>query len=446
MAYGKPRTDPYLERLSAIQAEVAGIDMRLSALEAGYALDAGKVDAFVRSQVADRPARYEDFLTVEEIRAIAMRHKEALNRDVELDALDYGLAAACGVFGGLLDVFLVGVPSKDAATSVAGKASDDLFDSLVMGFARSLKDENGEPIWKPRPGKENSLASAIGALERHFKVGYDQATSSAIDGVIEHVSMSNHHSKSLSHYPDLFGLVASICNQFTDTSTFFDSGRGKIVIVAGTGNGIELVGDSLTAKVFAGTMNWLGHCMSDVAGSSGSKGRGAGLPLPLAEFFQLCNFGRFPNERGHWQSFATAMTEVYEQGYDLRHGVATSFPVMVNDLLVRAIYTLKRHFRDGVTWVRSLPRRESPELQRMVTVSVGSLCLVDLGHAAATSWGSWIKFFSSLNIAAWARFGLQGANELEMMANRETRNLLLTSEEMSDEWIRLLECSERLLK
>lgn len=443
MAYGKPRVDPYLVRLRAIQAEIAGIDMRLSALEAGYALDAERVDAFVHSQIADRPPRYEDFLSVEEIRAIAVRHREALNRGVDLDAIDYGLSAACGVFSGLLDVFLVGAPSTTSASGAAGQASDKLFETVVVRFAQSVKAPDGTS-WSPK-GKKNVLASAIGHLEK-FKVGYDQATTKAMGGSAEHISMKNHHAKSLAHYPDLFGLIASICNQFTDTSSFFDSKRGEIVVVPGTGNGIDLKGSTLTAKVFSGSVNWFMHCISDMAGSSGSQGRGTGLPIPFTEFFQLCNFGRFPNEKGQWQSFATVMTEVYEQGYDLRHGVAASFPVAVNDLLIRAVFTIKRHFVDGVSWRNSLPKRESPEIQRMVTVGVGSMCLVDLGHAAATSWGNWVKFFSGLNLAAWARFGLQGANELEMMANRETRNLLLTSEEISDEWSRLLERSEALLR
>jgi hypothetical protein len=130
----------------------------------------------------------------------------------------------------------------------------------------------------------------------------------------------------------------------------------------------------------------------------------------------------------------------------MRHGVAATFPVIINDLLIRALYTLKRHYADDVSWRESLPKADSPELQRMVTVGVGSMCLVDFGHAAATSWGSWVKFFSDLNLAAWARFGLQGANELEMLANRETANLLLTSEEISVEWDKLLERSAGLLK
>lgn len=154
----------------------------------------------------------------------------------------------------------------------------------------------------------------------------------------------------------------------------------------------------------------------------------------------------FRNESGDLQSLGTVMTQVYEQGYDLCHGVAATFPVIINDLLIRALYTQKRHYTDDVSWRESLPKSDSPELQRMVTVGVGSMCLVDFGHAAATSWGSWVKFFSDLKLAAWARFGLQGANELEMLANRDTRYLLLTSEEVSEEWDRLFERSKELLK
>lgn len=440
-----PGIDPYLERLLAIQAETRGVDMRLSALESGYALESKSVDAFVKSQIAAHPARYEDFLTTDELQVIVRRHLEALNRDVDCDALDYALAATCGVVSGFLDVFFVGSPSNDVATGAAGDASDKLFDAAIVKFARTLKDDNGGPFWHPRAGNESNPASAKGALERYFRVGYDQATSASIDGLVERVSMSNHHAKSLAHYPDIIGLVASISNQFTNTSSFIDSKKGEIVFTTGTDGNTELVGTTLTSKVFAGAVNWFGHCMSDVAGSSGSKGRGAGLPIPLTEFFQLCNFGRFPNEKGQWQSLATVMTKVYEQGYDLRHGVAASFPVVVNDLLVRAVFTVKRRYVDAVPWSQCLPKADNQEMQRMLTVSVGSMCLVDLGHAAVASWGSWVKFFCDLNLAAWARFGLQGANELEMAANRETLNLVTTSQEIADEWERLLARSKELL-
>ena len=438
-------TDPYLERLAAIQAETAGIDARLDALEAGYALDAEKADAIVRSRIAERPVKYEDFLSEAELKEIALRHEQMLNKGVDCDALDYALAAACGVVSGLLDVVLVGSPGG----GVADAASDKAFDAAVMRFAESVKDkETKKPIWEYKPEKKNNLASAIGALESHFGVGYDQQTSSRVEDIVDHLSAKNHHALSASHYPDLFGLLASICNQFTDTATFFSRDERAIVIVESTGKGVELRGATFTSKVFCGFANWLGHCMSDVAGSSGSRGqggRGQGLPIPFTEFFMLCDFGKLENKKGQWQSFATVMTRVYEQGYDLRHGVAATFPVVISGLLVRAVYTLKRHFYAGVPWRDSLPDADSPELQRMFTVGMGSMCLVDVGHAAVTSWGSWVKFFGELNIAAWARLGLQGAHELQMVAERGQRNLVEASGEISQEWDRLLERSRDLL-
>lgn len=437
-----PKGDPYLERLRSVQAETMGIDARLDALESGYVLGAQEVDAVVQAQVTNCPVRYEDFLSEGELGDIAHRYSQALNKGVDCDALDYGLSAACGLLSGIIDIIFVSIPGKGAVDN----ASDSFFDAAVIRFAKSLKDENGEQLWKPRRGNENSVASAIGFLERQFRVGYDQTKSVDVGSAVKNMTPKNHHAKSAAHYPDFIGLIASICNQFTDTSTFFDNKSCQIKIVSAAGNGVELRGETAAAKIFAGVMNWFGHCMSDVSGSSGAKGRGMGLPLPFWEFFELCNFGKFPNEKGQWQSFATVMTEVYEQGYDLRHGMATTFPVLINELLVRAVYTLKRHFAEGLSWMKSLPAGDCPELQRMLTVGVGSMCLIDLGHAAITFGCNWVKFFSALNLTAWARFGLQGARELQMISERDTSNLLEINDDISQEWNRLLECSRFLLE
>lgn len=440
MAFRKT-SDPYLERLRSIRAETEGIDARLGALESGQVLEVEKIEAIIQAGFTEMPARYEDFLSGEEMRDIALRYSQALSKGVDCDTFDYALSAACGLVSGLIDVVFVGQPGK----GTVGQISDGFFDAVVVRFAKSIKDEEGKQLWKPRFGNENNVSSAIAFLEGQFKVGYDQAKSADTLGLIKNMLPKNHHAKSAAHYPDLIGLIASICNQFTDTSTFFDSTSGQIIIVRGGGNGIELKGKTPEAKVFAGAMNWFGHCMSDISGSSGAKGRGAGLPMPFWEFFELCNFGKFPNEKGQWQSFATVMTQVYEQGYDLRHGVATTFPVLINDLLIRAVFTIKRHFVQGVSWLECLPVSDCPELQRMLTVGTGTLCLIDLGHSSITSLGNWVQFFGNLNITAWARFGLQGVREFQMVAKRDTDNILSINDEISEEWDRLLKRSKALL-
>ena len=79
------------------------------------------------------------------------------------DSSDYLIAVACGAVSGLVDIFLVGAPSQ----SVIGKWTDAQVDEAVKKFA----EKSG---WSPRPGKEGNVASAIGYLERQYKVNYDR--------------------------------------------------------------------------------------------------------------------------------------------------------------------------------------------------------------------------------------------------------------------------------
>lgn len=419
-------SDDTLKRFQAIQEELKQSEKRISALELG------KVELESKPESRSATPKISDFLSAEDLRAIDVQFYESLRRGVNCDPSDYALAAACGVLCGLVDVLFV----KEPHEGLLGQKADELFDSLVTNLA------------KGKQGSGNTVKSAIGFFERNAKVSYDQATTQSLktalsDGfsdTVEHLSMKNHHAKSLSHYPDVFGLIASICNQITNTSTFLDSDRGTITITKGTGNGLELQGDSRLSKIYCGFINWIMHCISDVAGSSGSKGVGAGLPIPLTEFFQFCDFGRFENDKGQWQSFATVMTKVYEEGYDLRHGVATGVPVLLNDLLIHAVFTIKQHFYAGVPWERIKINYDG--LQRMKTVSVGSLCLVDLSEAAITSWGNWVVFFSHLNISAWLQLGKQGVNELQLLCDREIRNIDRMQEEIDTKWSDLLERSK----
>ncbi|MGV4327231.1 hypothetical protein ACM6RJ_10440, partial [Trueperella pyogenes] len=93
----------------------------------------------------------------------------------------------------------------------------------VPTFIRTCTDECGRCSDKvDNQGNENNVSSAIGFLEKQFKVGYDQAKTADTFGVVKNMLPKNHHAKSAAHYPDFIGLIASICNQFTDSSTFFD--------------------------------------------------------------------------------------------------------------------------------------------------------------------------------------------------------------------------------
>lgn len=431
------KNNRYLDNLLKIQTELSETQARLDALESGTVVT-GKA-------ATERPkqASFSNFLSRDEIQAINRSFSESLNQKVACDRLDYALACACGIISGLIDILLVKTPHE----GIIGETTDQMFDKAVIALAGKKKN-----------GEERSIASAIAFFENKAKVTYDQAKTQEItkhlaDGftdTIKHLSTQNHHAKSLSHYPDIFGLISSICNQFTNTSTFLDTGKGRITIINGSDSTLELQGNTLPAKIFSGFVNWLFHCISDVAGSSGNRGPGAGpgtgLPIPFTEFFQFCNFGKLKNEKGQNQTIATVMVKVYEEGYDLRHGVSTSVPVLVNDLLLRAVFVIKQHFYEDVSWTDLLRKKNEDKLQRMISVGTGALCLLDLSEAAITSWGNWVVFFSHLNISAWNRLAIQGVKELHILSDREMHNIEMIESEITEKREELLQRSKMLLE
>lgn len=317
--------------------------------------------------------------------------------NAQCDKYDYLIAGTCGVIGGLIDVFFVGMPGEGKLTNVADSAVDSAVEKFASVCGWSGGKEGGD-----------STKSAIDYLERNFKVNYDQATTfgkNGTDGAVKNLSPKNHHLKSLGHSPDLVGLFFSILNQFTDTSTFISNGQ---IITIDTETH-ELKGGNFIAKVFSGFANWLGHLFSDMAGSSGASGRGAGIPIPFYNLLLLLDVGEFGQHR---QSFATVATQVFEKGYDLRHGVAMAIPVLITELLTRLMWASKQRFYHKKPWMECIPSASNPELRRMLLVAHGTLCLIDAGDAALKSGGDMVQFLLRTNLIGWVRFGTLALKEV----------------------------------
>lgn len=444
----------YLDKLLSVKEELEQSNLRLESLENGRIFTFNDVDNYL-VETRTNHASVKDFLTDAQIATINKEFNESLNKGIECSTLDYALAASSGILCGLIDLLFVKTPHEGAI----GKSADSLLDKKMIELSNKLKKTEVEKKIKEGIDVEfkeiTNVKSAIGYLESKFPVPYDQKATQEIkknligdfEETIYHVSADNHHAKSLSHYPDIFGLISSICNQLTDTSTFLDNEKGRILIVNGGNNGFELKGKDLPSKIWCGCLNWFFHCLSDINGSSGSKGIGQGLPIPFTEFFQFCNFGKFPNEKGQYQTIATVMTKVYEEGYDVRHQAACSLPVILNDLLTKSIFVIKEHFYNKKEWSEILPDEDFKQrLNRLSTVSIGTMCALDLGEAAITSFGEPITFLSHLNIAAWSRLGLQSVKELQMLSHQEMNNINNIAKEVDDEWNNLLLRSRELTK
>ena len=113
-------------------------------------------------------------------------------------------------------------------------------------------------------GDNTSLSSAIGYLEKQFKIPYDQSVGGGIFRDLINLTPSNHHFKSLGHNPTLLGLFFSILNQFTNTSDFVSN--GELISLNNSDGKFELHGDNIPSKIFCGIANWIGHFLSMSAG------------------------------------------------------------------------------------------------------------------------------------------------------------------------------------
>lgn len=302
------------------------------------------------------------------------------------DKYDYLIAVGCGAIAGIIDIFLVGSPADSKLQSW----TDTQVDKTVMNFAKTCG-------WSPREGKENSVASAIGFLERKFKVNYDQRHSGDV-GKLFAMSTQNHHMKSLGHSPDIIGLFFSILNQFTSTSSFLNNGQ-LITIKTDT---FELQGNDFVSKLFCGVANWFGHIISDVAGSSGASKRGSGVVIPFYELFQLCDFGSF-QVKNDINTLATVATKVFQKGYDARFGLTMSIPVVVCDLSIKLVWAIKHYFYHKRPLSECIPSKQHDDLRMMLIIGDGTLCLMDGADAAIRSGGDWVNFLLRLNLVAWYR-------------------------------------------
>ena len=347
-------------------------------------------------------------------------------KNAKCDKYDYMIAGTCGIISGLIDIFFVGIPGNSILGDFTDKQANNITEKFaeLLGWDKSKAEERGSDTTK----------SAIGWLERKFKINYDQASTNGRNGtggLVENLSASNHHLKSLGHSPDIIGLFFSVLNQFTNTSSFINNGK----IITMDTETFELQGGNFIAKVFCGVANWFGHLLSDWTGSLGATGRGSGIPIPFYNLLQMINIGEFGQ---HKQTFATITTKVFEQGYDFRHGMAMAIPVLINELLIRFMYTMKARFYHEKDWKDCIPNGTIPELRRMLLVGHGTLCIMDGTDAAIRSGGDMIQFLLRTNLIAWVRFGHLSLKELNAWWNEGKMDIDAIDKYLDDELNKML--------
>ncbi|HJH69552.1 MAG TPA: hypothetical protein OIM39_00380 [Bacteroidaceae bacterium] len=345
----------------------------------------------------------------------------------QCEKIDYILAASSGALCGLLDVFLIANPGD----SSLGDVTDKWFEGRTCDFAKLCGWEGNS---------DNPVKSAIGYLERTFKVPYDQRGCGDAGRMVFGLTPSNHHFKSLAHNPSLLGLFFSVLNQFTNTSHFVSG--GQLVSLQEADGRFELQGNNFISKLWCGIVNWIGHLMSDISGASGSKSRGTGIPSPLWTWTNSViaiktKLDLSANEFD--KSVNELALNLFNEGYDARFQTAQAIPVLINELIVRLLYAVRRLIK----YYRDTPRAERSfkcmwkacepfknlTVKRMLTVAHSTFCLIDVGDAVVrgfiTGGGMFnpVEFFLRLNLVGVGRLtiSLYGETKLAISYHRAQR-------------------------
>ena len=331
---------------------------------------------------------------------------------LNLEKSEYTLYISCGLLAGLIDTIFVGDPQHSMLEGVVDKGADQ----FVVKAAGFFYDHDNRKTNKPKK-KPTELHKCISYLEQAFPVNYDARYAKDLnvaDGLLEGMTSKNHHLKSLAHSTDIIGLVFSIIDQFNTngTASFVDKGK-YIHATPIKESGVKvpyLIGSDATSKLYCGFVNWLGHLISDAVGSSSTRtpnkeGRGAGLPMPFYELFLFLDLGNFNGE-----TFADTMIKVYEDGYDFRFGITTAIPVVVNELLIRCVWTIRQRILYQKSWGDCLPRSSDKDFRLMLLVGSFSFSVVDgvdaASHAVEYDKGikwNWVGYFSRVNYIGISR-------------------------------------------
>lgn len=322
----------------------------------------------------------------------------------QADALDYTVAIGSGILAGIIDSFFVGSFSLGE-----GKAwSNHKVNDFVMKIAKN------------KGYSKNRLKGAIDFLEDKFKIPSDNIWS----GKNVNIWTGSHHLDDLAHHPTPIGLIASIISQFTEKA-YFQNRFGENLCLDITDKG--LIGDSFSEKIFAGTVNWFYHLVSDMSGSNKTAGVGMGIPGPLLSLAK--EFSMLPGINK--TSLPKILNNIFtnkKNRFDLRAELGVlhqlgkqAIPVILNEVLIRVFYFFSRlikeykekgNFKD-IEWKNTLPYKNRT-LTRMLTISSGTFLAFDLLDAGIRSGGNWGAFVLRVNFVNVGRFTISCYNEYKM--------------------------------
>ncbi|WP_203640342.1 hypothetical protein [Levilactobacillus andaensis] len=380
---------------------------------------------------------------------------------------DYAFSSVVGLIMGLVDILLVRRIHAGSQAAGLQKVVDNAFNDIVVAVGKHTRvtelisqklklkesisgtpnatqlaklkklDERINEVNQLDPHNSQDRLAAIRNLEKHFKVNYDAANNASITGApVNGMSANNHHLLSLAHDPGILGLIVGIVDQVTGRATFIDE-NGKIIRTTTKNiNGISADGP-LPVRIAQAAQNWLGHTLSDIAGSSSSKGRGEGLPAPFYALLKKLQFGAIPI-KGQKMTIGDTSEWLFRNGLDFRALTAQAIPVLIGEALVRAYWFIKQCFYYGASLKESIA--SSPDLHKLLLTNTAVFSTIDLTDAsihALLSPNRISELLLRLNYVNLVNLGFKSIQAIRD-AHKHQQKLDKLDDDLEREWERLL--------
>lgn len=319
-----------------------------------------------------------------------------LKGDFSLSAIDTVTAIAAGVVASVIDIVFVGTPEVVKIY----KGGENFDGSRLTALLRSIG--NGD----------DKLSEMLEWLSHKCTVPYDLSLKKGA------VIPNNHRLRNPGHDP-MFGLLFAIADIILDTTTLIDNEGNLRIVVRDK--------EYPPQEKYLSVIYYLGHLLSDVCTSRG---------LPIPGFFMT----QFFTTGDDSSSIARIAEQMYKDGYDSRHMISMSTPVVIKNLITDTYLNLV--FEDESSQFDSIAEKEIRNNKR--TAYKYRMRLVS---DAVSCGGNAMKFFlpptmgnmTALNLSEWASLIHDTIAESKyQLRDKSVETALFNREIISDDWKQLL--------
>ena len=355
-----------------------------------------------------------------------------LNSEIDIltnhaNDIDYTIAVASGLLTGLLDSFfgedIKKLTDNKINSKVIGGAKEEKIKKSIERAQEQAKRKNlqltseqiksiresVEKQFTPNDSSDEESKRILTKAIRYLENNKESSTDKIWNFKGSKITPESHHLDDLSHHASIVGLVASILTQFTRKGYFSDKHGSNFPIKIDEKKG-DLIGENIPAKFVCGVSNWFWHLMSDVAGTNKNPGAGRGIPGPLMSLFKTASSLPILKEI----KLPEIANKIFEEArFDFRKEISSSIPVLLNDIIVRISFFVRRliielkgkdSFRE-VNWKNTLPFRNRT-IVRMLTIASGTFIAVDIVDAAVRSGGVNASCILRVNFVGVGRFAI----------------------------------------